>query len=208
MRVVVADDHPVFRKGLIALLSADGIDVVGEAENGLEAIAVVARTAPDVVLMDLGMPELGGIEATERIVAADPGIRVIVITLYDDQQSVRAALAAGASGYVVKQAPPDEIVAAVRATAGGAMWIGSGVPRPGSGTVAVSPPAAISGLTPRENAIADLLSRGLSNPVIAERLHLSVKTVANYVSIILLKVGAADRAAAAAVLRDRRVTGM
>jgi len=208
MRVVVADDHPVFRKGLVALLSADGIDVVGEAENGLEAIAVVAKTAPDVVLMDLGMPELGGIEATERIVAADPGIRVIVITLYDDQQSVRAALAAGASGYVVKQAPPDEIVAAVRATAGGAMWIGSGVPRPGSGTVAASPPAAISGLTPRESAIADLLSRGLSNPVIAERLHLSVKTVANYVSIILLKVGAADRAAAAAVLRDHRVTGM
>ena len=108
----------------------------------------MVETSPDVVLMDLGMPELGGIEATERIVAADPGIRVIVITLYDDPQSVRAALDAG------------------------------------------------------------LLSRGLSNPVIAERLHLSVKTVANYVSIILLKVGAEDRTTAAAVLRDRRVTGM
>jgi len=207
MRVVVADDHPVFRKGLVALLSADGIDVVGEAENGLEAIAVVAETSPDVVLMDLGMPELGGIEATERIVAADPGVRVIVITLYDDQQSVRAALAAGASGYIVKQAPPDEIVAAVRATAGGAMWIGAGVPRPGFGADASTPPA-IDGLTPRESAIADLLSRGLSNPVIAERLHLSVKTIANYVSIILLKVGAEDRTTAAAILRDRRVTGM
>ena len=79
MRVVVVDDHPVFRKGLVALLSADGIEVVGEAENGLEAIAIVAETSPDVVLMDLGMPELGGIEATERIVAADPGIRVIVM---------------------------------------------------------------------------------------------------------------------------------
>ncbi len=205
MRVVVVDDHPVFRKGLVALLSADGIDVVGEAENGLEAIAVVAETSPDVILMDLGMPELGGIEATERIVAANPDSRVIVITLYDDEQSVRAALAAGASGYVVKQAPPDEIVAAVRATAGGALWIGADVPRPGFGAVPARTPPAIHGLTPREGAIADLLSRGLSNPVIAERLHLSVKTVANYVSIILLKVGAEDRTAAAAILRDRRM---
>jgi len=205
MRVVVVDDHPVFRKGLVALLSADGIDVVGEAENGLEAITVVEASSPDVVLMDLGMPELGGIEAIERIVAADPGIRVIVITLYDDEQSVRAALAVGASGYVVKQAPPDEIVAAVRATAAGALWIGAGVPRPGFAAVGSSVSPAISGLTPRESAIADLLSRGLSNPQIAQRLHLSAKTIANYVSIILLKIGADDRTAAAAILRDRRM---
>ncbi|MET0813266.1 MAG: response regulator transcription factor [Microbacterium sp.] len=203
MRAVVVDDHPVFRKGLVALLAADGIDVVGEAENGLVAVDVVAATAPDVVLMDLGMPELGGIDATERIAAEHPGIRIIVITLFDDEQSVRAALAAGASGYVVKQAPPEQIVAAVRAAADGVLWIGAGVPRPGFG-----PPApdatAYAGLTPRESAIADLLSRGLSNPVIAERLHLSVKTVANYVSIVLLKLGVEDRAAAASLLRDRR----
>ena len=130
MRAVVVDDHPVFRKGLVALLEANGIDVAGEAENGLQAIEVVAAARPDVVLMDLGLPELGGVEATERIVAEHPGIRVVVITLFDDEQSVRAALAAGASGYVVKQAPPEQIVAAVRAAADGALWLGAGVPRP------------------------------------------------------------------------------
>ena len=190
MRAVVVDDHPVFRKGLVALLEADGIDVAGEAENGLQAIDVVGAVLPDVVLMDLGLPELGGVDATERIVAEHPGIRVVVITLFDDEQSVRAALAAGASGYVVKQAPPEQIVAAVRAAADGALWLGAGVPRPAFGataTIGVGETAAFAGLTPRESEIADLLSRGLANPAIAERLHLSVKTVANYVSIILLE---------------------
>ncbi len=206
MRAVVVDDHPVFRKGLVALLAADGIDVVGEAENGLQAIAVVAEANPDVVLMDLGLPELGGVEATERIVAEHPGVRVVVITLFDDEQSVRAALAAGASGYVIKQAPPEHIVAAVRAAAGGVLWLGAGVPRPGfaDGSAVSADDAVFAGLTPRERSIADLLGRGLANPIIAERLHLSVKTVANYVSIILLKLGVEDRAAAAALLRERR----
>lgn len=206
MRAVVVDDHPVFRKGLIALLTANEIDVVGEAENGLEALAVIDAVVPDVVLMDLGLPELGGIEATERIVARTPGIHVVVITLYDDAQSVRAALAAGASGYVVKQASPEQIVAAVRAAAGGALWLGPGVARHVLGApLGDVTTSGIPGLTPRENAIADLLSRGLGNPAIAERLHLSVKTVANYVSIVLLKLGAEDRGAAAALLRSRRL---
>ena len=174
MRAVVVDDHPVFRKGLVALLEADGIDVAGEAENGLQAIDVVAAVLPDVVLMDLGLPELGGVEATERIVAEHPGIRVVVITLFDDEQSVRAALAAGASGYVVKQAPPEHIVAAVRAAADGALWLGAGVPRPSFGERRSADPSRrrpIAGLTPRESEIADLLGGALQTRPLRERLQ-------------------------------------
>ncbi|MGW9630032.1 response regulator transcription factor [Agromyces sp. NPDC055520] len=202
-RIVVVDDHPIFRKGLVALLRASGLEVVGEASSGTEAIDVVLDTRPELVLMDLGLPELGGVEATERIVAELPGVRVVVITLYDDEQSVRAALQAGASGYVVKQAPPEQIIAAIDAALAGALWIGAGVPRPGFGGAASDSGAAL-GLTPREAAIAELMSRGLANPVIAERLNLSTKTVANYVSLILVKLGADDRQAASRIVRANR----
>ncbi|KRC61733.1 LuxR family transcriptional regulator [Agromyces sp. Root81] len=202
-RIVVVDDHPVFRKGLVALLRASDFEVVGEASSGTEAIAVVLDTRPDLVLMDLGLPELGGVAATERIVAELPEVPVVVITLYDDEQSVRAALQAGASGYVVKQAPPEQIIAAIEAALAGALWIGAGVPRPGFGGSAPEPHAML-GLTPRETAIAELMSRGLANPVIAERLHLSTKTVANYVSLILVKLGADDRRAASRIVRESR----
>jgi DNA-binding NarL/FixJ family response regulator len=122
----VVDDHPIFRKGLVALLRASDNEVVGEAESGTEAIDVVAAELPDVVLMDLGLPELSGISATERIVAEYPYLRVVVITLDNDEDSVRSALAAGPSGYVVKQAPPQEILAAIEAACSGALWIGTG----------------------------------------------------------------------------------
>lgn len=197
MRAVVVDDHPIFRKGLVALLRASDIDVVGEAENGHQAIAIVQDERPDVVLMDVSMPELGGVGATERLVAELPALRVVVITMFDDEATVRRALEAGASAYVTKQADPAQILAAISAAESGALLIGAGVPRPGS------PPAAteIPGLTPRERAVADLIRRGLPNPVIAERLQLSTKTVANYVSIVMLKLGAVDRADAARILR-------
>jgi len=202
-RIVVVDDHPVFRKGLVALLRASDFEVVGEASSGTEAIAVVLDARPDLVLMDLGLPELGGVAATERIVAELPEVPVVVITLYDDEQSVRAALLAGASGYVVKQAPPEQIIAAIEAALAGALWIGAGVPRPGFGGASPEPSERL-GLTPRETAIAELMSRGLANPVIAERLHLSTKTVANYVSLILVKLGADDRRAASRIVRADR----
>ena len=201
-RVVVVDDHPIFRKGLVALLRANDFEVVGEAASGTEAIDVVMDSHPDLVLMDLGLPELGGVAATARIVAELPDVRIVVITLYDDEQSVRAALEAGASGYVVKQAPPAEIIAAMNAALGGALWIGAGAPRPGFGSAAAVPD--LPGLTPREVAIAELMSRGLANPVIAERLNLSTKTVANYVSLILVKLGADDRQAASRIVRASR----
>ncbi|WP_426519570.1 response regulator transcription factor [Diaminobutyricibacter sp. McL0618] len=196
-RAVVVDDHPIFRKGLVALLRASEIEVVGEAQNGHQAIAVVQEELPDVVLMDVSMPELGGIDATARLVGEQPTLRVVVITMFDDEATVAQALEAGASAYVTKQASPAQILAAIAAAESGALFIGAGVPRPASHPTAVE----IPGLTPRERAVADLLQRGLPNPVIAERLHLSTKTVANYVSIVMLKLGAADRADAARILR-------
>ncbi len=200
-RIVVVDDHPVFRKGLIALLRAEGHDVVAEAADGVEAVAVVAAELPDVVLMDLSMPLRDGFDATAHITAAHPNTKVVVITLFDDETSVVQALEAGASGYVSKQADPDQITSAVDAVARGAMWLGAGVARP-----ALSPAAteALPGLTPREAMIADLLSRGLTNPMIAERLCLSTKTVANYVSAVMLKLRAADRDEAARIVREAR----
>jgi Response regulator containing a CheY-like receiver domain and an HTH DNA-binding domain len=202
-RVVVVDDHPVFRRGLVALLRASDFDVVAEAASGAEAVAVVDRERPDLVVMDLGLPELGGVAATRAITGAHPGVRVLVVTQFDDDDSVRSALAAGASGYVLKQASPEHILAAVDAVGMGAQWLGADVPRPfGEPTSATPPSPVYAGLTPREAAVADLLGRGLANPAIAERLGLSAKTVANYVSTVLLKLGAEDRLDAARIIRS------
>jgi DNA-binding NarL/FixJ family response regulator len=198
--VVVVDDHPVFRRGLITLLRACNFDVVGEAGSGNEAIEVVSRERPDIVLMDLGLPDMGGVMATQHITAANPNVRVVVITLYDDEESVRNALEAGASGYIVKDANPDQITAAIGAAELGALWLGSGVPRPGAPAARADP--TLPGLTRREAAIAELIGKGLTNPMIAERLGLSSKTVANYVSIILLKLGAQNRLEAAKIVRQ------
>lgn len=200
-RLVVVDDHPVFRKGLVALVRAAGHDVVGEAADGQEAVTVVAAERPDVVLMDLSMPGQDGFDATAHIVAAHPGTGVVVITLFDDEPSVARALEAGARGYVSKQADPDQILGAIDAVVSGAQWLGAGVARP---ALAGRPAAHLPTLTRRELDVADLLSRGLSNGQIAERLALSRKTVANYVSAVLLKLGVETRVEAAAVVRDAR----
>ena len=202
IRILVVDDHPVFRRGMTALLRASGYDVVAEAASGTEAVEAAARERPDVVLMDLGLPDIGGITATEQITGAHRDTRVVVITQFDDEASVRAALDAGAVGYVTKEASPDQIVAAVEAARMGALWLGSGVPRPG--VLAAPEPAALPGLSPRETAVAELLGRGLPNGAIAERLGLSTKTVANYVSTVLLRLGARDRADAVRIVRAHR----
>jgi DNA-binding NarL/FixJ family response regulator len=181
-------------------LRACDFDVVGEAGSGNEAIEIVSRERPDVVLMDLGLPDMGGVMATQHITAADPKVRVVVITLYDDDESVRNALEAGASGYIVKDANPDQIIAAIGAAELGALWLGSGVPRHGVAAARADP--TLPGLTRRETAIAELIGKGLTNPMIAERLGLSTKTVANYVSMILLKLGAQDRLEAAMIVRE------
>ncbi|WP_377641781.1 response regulator [Oryzobacter terrae] len=207
-RLVVVDDHPVFRRGLVALLEASGHEVVGQATNGREAVDVVRDTAPEVVLMDLAMPDGNGFEATARITAEHPEVAVVVVTLFGDEASVARALRAGATGYVGKHAEPGQIVAAVEAATTGALWIDGGVERPrfgaADGSADVTAAALPGGLTPRELVIADLVGRGLTNPVIAARLGLAPKTVANYVSSVLLKLGADDRAEAARIVRERR----
>ena len=198
--VLLVDDHPVYRRGLGVLLRAAGFDVVGEAASGLEAIAVVATHRPDVVLMDLGMPELGGTAATERILAEYPATRVVVVTMFGDEESVRAALAAGAVGYVLKDSPPAQVEAAVVAAASGARLLGPGVPFPAA-TPAATQPEAFRLLTARERDVAALLAKGLSNRTIGERLGVSDKTVANYVAGLRLKLGAVDRHDAARIVR-------
>ena len=201
--MLVVDDHPVFRRGIAALFEAAGYTVVGEAASAAEAVALARSTRPDVVLMDLGLPDDSGIAATARIVGERPATIVVVVTMFDDDGSVRQALAAGATGYVVKDASHSEILAAVAAAAQGAVVLGSGV-RGASGEFGPHPRPAEDpfGLTPREADVLDLVARGLTNNQIAERLGLSGKTIANNVSVLLAKCDAVDRVQLAAVARS------
>lgn len=203
-RVAIVDDHPVFRRGLAALLRASGMTVAGEAASAVEAGAVVDADPPDVVLMDLGLPDGSGISATARITSSHPDVRVLVITMYDDGLTVHRALEAGASGFVTKDAAPDQIVAAVRAVEAGATMLGPGVPLPHlERAQEIDDPPGYLTLTERERAVAHLLAQGLTNPILARRLGLSSKTVANYVSSVVLKLQAADRLDVARLMRSR-----
>ncbi len=214
IRVVVADDHSLIREGVRALLgSVPDMELVGEAANGREAVAVVARTGPDVVLMDLHMPEVDGVAATRTIAAEHPAVAVLVVSMLDDDASVFAALRAGARGYVLKGAEPDELQRAVRAVASGDAIFGPGIaervltmfrsPLPtASDPVVTAGVGAFPELTEREREILDHLARGRSNAAIAGALYLSPRTVANHVSSILGKLHAADRTVAAIRARD------
>ncbi len=202
-RVLVVDDHPVFRRGIASLLSVSGFEVIGEASGAREAVELADRLLPDIVIMDLGLPDGSGVTATERIVAMHPLIRVVVITLFDDEGTVRAALRAGAAGYVVKDASHEEILSAVTAAELGAVVLGSGVRGAAMG---IRVEAADDGFafSRRERQVAELLEKGLTNRQIADRLGLAVKTVSNLVSAALAKLGAVDRVDAAAMLRAAR----
>jgi len=205
IRVVVVDDHPMFREGLTMFLTSDdGIEVVGQAGSGVEALAVAAETKPDVVLMDLHMPQMSGIEATRKLLADQPDAAVLALTMLDDDASVVAALNAGARGYLLKEATPDEIVRGIRAVAAGDAIFGSGVADKVLSGIGSRParPAELRNLTDREHEVLDLLATGLTNSAIASRLYLSEKTVRNYVSGLFTKLGVEDRAAAVAKARD------
>lgn len=204
-RVLIADDHPVFRFGLRALLNAaPEMEVVGEATTGDEAIALAAALEPDVILMDLNMPTVNGIEATRRILQRSPHIAILVITMFDND-SVFAAMQAGARGYLLKGAEGEETMRAIRAVAGGEAIF--------SPTVAqrlieyfarrqpTTSPQVFPELTDREREILVLIAQGYANAEIADRLVLSPKTVRNYVSNIFSKLQVADRAHA--IIRAR-----
>lgn len=207
-RVLVVDDHPLYREGLLTALSAaDGVEVVGEAGDGQEAVERVAELSPDVVLMDLHMPGLTGVEATRAISAAHPAVAVLVLTMLDGDDAVFAAMRAGARGYLLKGAGRDEITAAIAAVSRGEVVFSAGIASRVlsffSGSAAAGPVAQpFAELTEREREILDLVARGLTNPAIARRLVLSEKTVRNHVSNVFTKLQVTGRAEAVARARD------
>jgi DNA-binding NarL/FixJ family response regulator len=205
-RVVIADDHPVFRRGLKALLDGeDGLSVVGEAADGLTAVSVVLDLEPDVVVMDLHMPGLTGVEAAKRILEALPSLGVLVLTMHEDDELVFAAMKAGARGYLVKTTDDDEIVRAVQAIgAGEAIFSATIAQRMMGYFTAISSSKAVlfPQLTDRERDVLELMASGLDNPSIAHKLSLSGKTVRNRVSAIFTKLQVADRAQAIVRARE------
>lgn len=197
VRVVVVDDHPVFRIGMVALLeSLDAIEVVGQAADADEARQVVADAHPDVVLMDLDLGSVSGVEATREIVRADPRVGVLVITMLGDDDSLFASIRAGARGYLLKGASPAEIERAVRAVANGEVLLGPQMAQRAATYISGTRTrggVVFPELTDREREVLDLVARGHDNAVIARRLVLSGKTVRNYVYGIVTKLGVADR---------------
>jgi DNA-binding NarL/FixJ family response regulator len=208
VRVVVADDHRLFREGLLALFATQAeIEVAGEAASGEEALSQALALLPDVVLMDIQMPGLGGIEATRRIVHAQPHIGVIMLTMLEDDDSVFAAMRAGARGYILKGAGKAEVLRTLLAVARGEALFGPAIARRlmaffGGLGATPAPPLALPELSEREREVLDLIAQGLANPEIAQRLSLSPKTVGNHISNIFSKLQVADRAKAILRARD------
>lgn len=207
IRVLIADDHQLFRDGLRALLlSAADMDVVGEAASGAEAIRLAAETIPDVILMDIQMPDMDGIQATRHILAATPQAQVLMVTMFEDDQSVFTAIRAGARGYVLKGARHQEMLRAIRTVAGGGAVfspeIAARMTSFFASTRTANPQEAFSDLTNRELEILRLIGQGRSNAEIAEALIISVKTVRNHVSNIFSKLQVADRTQAALRARE------
>ena len=205
LRVLVVDDHPVFRSGLRSAVAATpGAEWIGEATDGEEAVTLARDLQPDVVLMDLRMDRMSGTEATRRIIASRPDTKVLVLTMSDDDESIFAALRAGASGYLLKGVGEAEIATAITAVGRGDALFSAGVSQRLLDHVSGRDrsPQPFAELSPREQQILDLLAGGLGNVAIASRLSVAPKTVRNAVSVILAKIGAADRAEAVAMARE------
>lgn len=205
LTVVVADDHPIIRDGLTALLgSVDGIEVVGTAATGKEAVRAAVTLRPDVLVLDIQMPELDGVGAAREISRAAPGVAMLMLTMFDDDDSVLAALRAGASGYVLKGATQHEIVRAIRAVAAGEAIFGPGIARQILGQLAGNRPSTrpFPELTTRELQVLELLAAGMTTGKIAAKLGLAPKTINNNTSAIFAKLQVPGRAEA--ILRARR----
>ncbi|WP_322920364.1 response regulator transcription factor [Nocardioides renjunii] len=205
IRVVLVDDHPVVLGGLRALLeSLPDFEVVGTATDGEAGVREVVLTKPDVVLMDIRMPGIDGLDATRRIRERASGVPVLVLTMFDDDDTVFGAMRAGAQGYLLKGADQAEIDRAIRAVVAGEAIFSPGVAQRVLGYFAVPPPVAepFPELTAREREVLDLMAAGERNQAIADRLFLSPKTVANHISSIFVKLAVADRSAA--IVRARR----
>lgn len=211
IRVLIADDHPAFRRGLGLMLGdVEDLEMVGEAESGARAIELAQQTTPDVVLMDLRMPDLDGIEATRRISRGAPATAVVVLTMFEDDDSVFAAMRAGALGYLLKGAEQAEILRAIRAAAANEAIFGPEIARrviahftTGAGSTAAAFPA----LTEREREVLNLVAAGRGNAAIAHELMISLKTVRNHVSHILTKLQVADRSSAIVKAREAGLGG-
>ncbi|WP_405530879.1 response regulator transcription factor [Streptomyces canus] len=211
LRVVVADDQTLVRTGFRMILTSDGIEVVAEAADGAQAVEAARRTSPDVVLMDIRMPEVDGLEATRRILTGAPGEpRVIILTTFDLDQLVYDALAAGASGFLLKDVTPEHLIAAVRLVRTGDALLAPAITRrlverhatpirEAESDGPTEPHPDLTALTPRELEVLRLLAQGLSNTELAARLHLSETTVKTHVSRILAKLQLRDRVQAVVV---------
>ena len=208
--VLVANDHPVFRRGMRAILGAEpDTELVGEATDGEEAVARALELRPDVILMDLNMPNVNGIEATRRILDANPETAILMLTMFEDDKSILAAMRAGAHGYVLKGADGAETLRAIHAAASGQAIFSPTITRrlteyfatPGGDSKASSV-KAFPNLTERERAILSLMAEGYTNNAIASQLYLSPKTVRNYVSSIFTKLELSDRSQAIVHARE------
>lgn len=212
IRLLLVDDQDLIRRGMTALLKSDeALQVVGEAANGQDAIALIATLTPDVVLMDVRMPVMDGVAATKEICQQFPKTKVLVLTTFDDQEYVAQALQSGASGYLLKDTPFEELVQAIRFVQKGYTHIGPGLsPKAMMAPLPVTPVTSsapgLTELTPREQEILQLIAQGASNREIAQALHLSEKTVRNHVTNILSRLGLRDRTQAAIVaLQNHRI---
>jgi DNA-binding NarL/FixJ family response regulator len=201
IRVVVVDDHAVVRSGLVQLLKAeDDIEVVGTARDGNDALAIITNVTPDVVLMDLSMPDVDGIEATRRVMADMPGVHVVVLTSFADKQRILDALEAGAVGYLLKDADPASVAAAVRAAASGGSPLD-----PKAARVLLDArrePSATTNMTAREREVLALVAEGLANKNIARRLGISERTVKAHLTRVFQAIGVVDRTQAALWARE------
>lgn len=203
IRLLIADDHPVFRQGLRAMLNSnDRYDVIGEAADGDQAVRGALELSPDVVLMDLRMPGLNGIDATRKILEGNPDVGVLVLTMFEDDDSVFAAMRAGARGYLLKGSEQDEVLRAIRSIASGEAIFGPAIASRLIAYFSSANATAFPELTHREREVLELIAQGRNNQAIAAELVLSLKTVRNHVSNIFNKLQVTDRAGAIVKARE------